>query len=446
MVWARRLDYPNKLVDEVVREVCKLMPRDPLPVAEHEIDLVCPADEVMQDFKRAGAGPGVRILGLYGMGGIGKSTLARKVFNLMHQGDHMSPGRHSCFVHVGQDAKSSTAPGQEKLVSKQKHLLKEMFDVTSGHGTIEEGRETLKRALGGKDVLLVLDDVWERGQIDALLVEGLGQGSRVVVTTRDRSLVDRGGRDPRWLPPREVQVLGEPAARTLFAWHAFGSSEPPAEHAGISKEVVSACGGLPLTLEVMGGLFAWQNPNTWGDIRHRLTEAEDLGREEEDSKLWGRLQISYDCLKERERGIFLDIVCFMLGKEEHVCSPVWGKGAGYSLDLLKQGSLLKTDDEGRFAVHDQLRDMGRRVASSQKPLSHVWMPASLELVCEVPCTLLTIYLHLCSVQLFSVQSRDGPCLRRPENTLTWTLLHILRACEAIVEIEDPCYSCPPAQP
>jgi len=308
----------------------------------------------------------------------------------------MSPGRPSCFVQVGQEVESHTSAGKEKLVLMQKQLLQELCGVKSDHGTVDAGVTHLMNTLGGKDVLVVLDDVWEKGQLDALLAEGLGPGSQVIVTTRDKRLVSWGNRDPRWLQPREVQGLGDDAARTLFVWHAFGCPTPPAEHANITIEVVGACQGLPLTLKVMGGLFASQNRNNWVAIRKRLMQAESLGHREDDSELWGRLQISYDYLDEREQGIFLDIVCFMLGKEEHVCSPVWGEGAGYSLDILVQMSLLSTDKQGSFAVHDQLRDMGRRVAKGKE--SHAWMPDSLKQCCKVPCTSLTTYSHLCSVQ------------------------------------------------
>jgi len=336
------------------------------------------------------------------MGGSGKSTLAKKVFNLM------SPGRPSCFVEVGQDVQSSKPSGKTELVRMQKQLLQELFGVPSGHQTVDKGKGELKRVLVGKDVLIVLDDVWERGQLDALLpavspgtqpAEELGPGSRVIVTTRDQSLVDCNERDPRWLPPWEVQGLGEAAARHLFAWHAFRSSEPPAEHAAITNEVVGACRGLPLTLEVMGGLFLQKGSGHWEAIRNRLMSADDLGWPDADRELWDRLQISYDFLCKREKAIFLDIVCFMLGKEERVCSPLWGKDAGSSLLILKQGSLLTSNDEGRFAMHDQLRDMGRRIVKSQEPLSHAWMPDSRNYLHRVRCTLLTVYSHLCSVQL-----------------------------------------------
>ena len=160
------------------------------------------------------------------------------------------------------------------------------------------------------------------------------------------------------------------------------------------NEVVRACGRLPLALEVMGGLFAREDSTSWEAIRDSLLEAEDLGSQEANRKLWGTLQISYKHLDKREQRIFLDIVCFMLGKEESVCSPVWGKYAMRSLALLKQSSLVRIDNQGRFVVHDQLRDMGRRIAK-EEPRSHVWMPDSLELLCKVRCTLLPVYSHLC---------------------------------------------------
>ena len=90
----------------------------------------------------------------------------------------------------------------------------------------------------------------------------------------------------------------------------------------------------------------------------------------------------------------------MLGKQERVCSPVWGEDAGYSLDLLKQGSLLKTDDGGRFAVHDQLRDMGRRMVQKRSPVSHAWMPeASLEMLRQLPSTIYFGSVHQAKVDL-----------------------------------------------
>ena len=182
------------------------------------------------------------------MGGSGKSTLAKKVFNLM------SPGRQSCLLEVGKDVKSGTPAGKRELVQLQKDLLRKLLNVRSEHATVDEGKRELESVLRGQDVLIVLDDVWEGGHLDALLPAvspfelwpgsrpfELGPFSRVIVTTRDQSLVDCNERDPRWLPPWEVQGLGEAAARHLFAWHAFRSSEPPAEHAAITNEVVGAC-------------------------------------------------------------------------------------------------------------------------------------------------------------------------------------------------------------
>ena len=73
---ARRLDYPNELVDKVVKEVCRLVPKAPLHVANHEIDIGRPADEVMQAFDREGQRPGVR--GCMGWGGAAKAPWPRR--------------------------------------------------------------------------------------------------------------------------------------------------------------------------------------------------------------------------------------------------------------------------------------------------------------------------------------------------------------------------------
>ena len=156
------------------------------------------------------------VVGLWGMGGIGKTTLAKEVFNRMR-----SAGLKSCFLEVGSEAT------EQKLGKLQHNMLKELLGKDEHVLSVDGGRGLLSRRLGGQQVAVVLDDVWSPDQLGALLVEGLGRGSRVVVTTRNRLLVDPakhpcvrpGG--PVWLPPHEVKLLGPTAAQELFEWHAF---------------------------------------------------------------------------------------------------------------------------------------------------------------------------------------------------------------------------------
>ena len=177
------------------------------------------------------------VLGLYGMGGIGKTTLAKAVFNDLQS----NFGGSTCFVEVGRDA------DRQQLRELQQQMLKELCGIDRQVSNLDAGTAELQARLGHAPVLLVIDDIWSTPQLDALLVS-VGQGSHVLVTTRDESLLRRPG-----IPVQEpVRLLDRDAAKELFSWCAFLQKEPPAAYADVASEAIQACSGLPLTLTIIG--------------------------------------------------------------------------------------------------------------------------------------------------------------------------------------------------
>ena len=209
----------------------------------------------------------------------------------------------------------------------------------------------------------------------------LAPGSRVVITSRDRNLLNNIMQEAGESKLYEVQVLSPSDALQLFIQHAFYNDTPSDSFLNFSTEIANACGGLPLALEVIGAFLSdKRNPRDeriWREAMMALCKNGDI---------LSRLKISYDGLSEIEDQVmFLDIACFFFGTHVDDAMEFWESDDFYSpayssLRRLIDKSLVEEDSSGRLSMHDLLRDMGRDVVRKQSPLnegkqSHLWHPS-----------------------------------------------------------------------
>ncbi|KAH9319837.1 hypothetical protein KI387_021606, partial [Taxus chinensis] len=219
--------------------------------------------------------------------------------------------------------------------------------------------------------LVVLDDVDHKKQIEALGAEWLAAGSRVLVTTRDKSVFDN---------EIHVYILNElrkEEALQLFCWHAFLKPYPDKDYKDLSKRIVNTCCGLPLSLEVLGAfLYQRKDRRCWKETFSQLESAKF-------DDIYSRLKISYQDLNSEEREIFLDIACFFVGQDREAAISYWEDldlNPHINLSNLVLKSLVKIDykQEEIISMHDHLRDMGRAIVGdeSRDPAkrSRLWKP------------------------------------------------------------------------
>jgi hypothetical protein len=223
-----------------------------------------------------------------------------------------------------------------------------------------------------KKVLVVVDDVGTRENLIALqvlVIEGKQKGivsSNVIVTCRNWQILEGHVSENGKM---DVAPLNMEEAKELFLFQAFRITKVVKEgFEVIFDEIVQACDGLPLSLEVMGGfLHTKQQLEIWKDVLQRLRNAEALDGGKED-KLWRSLQISYEDLQPIERNMFLDIACYFCGMNEQMIIQIWDSQSSPQLGLrnLKDRSLVKQNEIGNLVMHDQLQDMGRKIATIEK--------------------------------------------------------------------------------
>ncbi|KAH6558781.1 hypothetical protein KP509_1Z045800 [Ceratopteris richardii] len=236
------------------------------------------------------------------------------------------------------------------------------------HNDELHGRALLSSKLRGIKALVVLDDVDSIAQLEALydpLCSSLGPKSVILITSRNQAILQHAQSSHIF----ELHGLSEESSQRLFNWHAFLKPEAPPELKEVSKRVVNACQGLPLSLKVVGTyLFHNIDERYWH-------ESLDFFRRNKSGVL-GVLRKSLDGLERDERDSFLDICCFFVGQNDILCRAylegVYGVGLTH-LKLLHSRCLLTFDkEEGTFenqwniGMHDHLRDMGRQVVREEE--------------------------------------------------------------------------------
>ncbi|TYI03282.1 hypothetical protein ES332_A11G327000v1 [Gossypium tomentosum] len=308
--------------------------------------------------------PDFRKLGIWGMGGTGKTTLAEAIFH------HVLNGFQSYFFL----ANVREYEERGKLFKlRQKFLSAILEDENLCISTSRIGSGFLKDRLSRKKVLVVCDDVSKLSQLEFLFGGNnrLGPGSRVIVTTRDKQVLIQYGIDLIY----EMKELDEDESIQLFSQHAFKSNNPMEYHQlKLSQMVLSFANGNPLAIKVIGSSLCGKTKS------YQESEVKKL-KEVPNPEIQKLLKWSFDGLECEEKEMFLDIACFFKGKDRDIVTWIMDSCYGFAysrIENLIDKSLISVS-QNQIAIHDLLQQMGWNIVCNESPLmlekrSRLWIP------------------------------------------------------------------------
>ena len=292
----------------------------------------------------------IRIIGIWGTGGMGKTTLARVVYRMVSN-------QFEACSFIANIREFAEKYGLHKL---QQTLLNELLmrkDIKVQD--VDNGALMIKTRLHHKKILLVLDDVHDLDQLNKLVGEHdwFGLGSRVIITTRDAHLLKHKVDETY-----EVEGLDYDEAFQLFNLKAFKQEGPNEDFLGLSQAYVHYADGLPLAIDILGSFLLGRSKDEWKSEFDRLKKFPER-------KILDTLKISFNGLEETEKEIFLYIACFFNHANQDTIIEILDSLELYpkiGLSVLKDKSLIKCQDNHLW-MHDLLQEMGRDIVHQESP-------------------------------------------------------------------------------
>ncbi|PWA69755.1 NB-ARC domains-containing protein [Artemisia annua] len=295
------------------------------------------------------------ILAIWGMGGSGKTTLARHIaYSNWQKFEHIS-----IVEDIGSRSTDDLCQLQEKLVR----------DIIGGKEktipSVCQGTYTIENALQRKKALIVLNNIVTRTQLDALLGTGTKTQSKIIITTTYRH-ASKWFQSTSWrCKEHRMKLLDDSESLELLNLHAH---EPKASMEGyeddLAKKVILYCQGNPLALEVLGSSLNDDRRKDVWDSRFRSFEREMHG------DIRKVLRLSYDWLPlAADRNLFLHIACYFIGKDkdyvEKILEPDYSAISG--IVTLTNCCLLSVSPNNKLMMHRLLQELARTIVYDESP-------------------------------------------------------------------------------
>ncbi|XP_057445594.1 disease resistance-like protein DSC1 [Lotus japonicus] len=346
------LKYRNDadLLEEIINRVLMSMPKYPVnrkrligmekPIADLESLL-------WKESTKA------HIIGIWGMGGIGKTTIVEEIF-----GKKCFEYGGSCFLSKVKDKlqKEGIQSLKEKLFSK---LLAEDVKIYTPNLLPSD----IEKRIGRMKVLIVLDDVNDTDQVENIFgtVDWLHSGSRIIITTRDKQVLISNKVDDIY----QIGELSYSEALELFNLSAFNQIHLEQEYDDLSQRVVNYAKGIPLVLKVLGRLLCEKGKEVW---ESQLDKLKKISIE----KVHEAMRVSYDDLDRREKNILLDIACFFNDSNMTMSSLISllkyhenDNSVAVGLERLKDRALVTISKDNFVSMHEIIQEMGREIVRQE---------------------------------------------------------------------------------
>ncbi|XP_015076029.1 putative late blight resistance protein homolog R1A-3 isoform X1 [Solanum pennellii] len=291
----------------------------------------------------------IDVISIVGMPGLGKTTLAYRVYNDKSIVDHFDV---CAWCTVDQER------NEKKLLQK---IFNQVIGLKERFNEDHDVADKLRKRLCGQRYLVVLDDMWDTDTLDELMrpFPEFHKGSRVILTSRKKEIALHGKchSDPLYL-----RLLKSEESWELLEKRVFGGEGCPDELKDVGKKIARRCGGLPLVVDLIGGVISKKEKKEalWAEVLNDLSSS-IFKDEEEVVKV---IQLSYDHLSDHVKPCLVYLATYPKDQDIRISelNDLWisqgleMKSAEEVVDELISSSLVIPFDDSIFKIHDLVHD------------------------------------------------------------------------------------------
>ncbi|KAL5562870.1 hypothetical protein UlMin_032617 [Ulmus minor] len=335
--------------------------------------------KTLEEIMEALRDPNLTMIGVYGMGGVGKTTLVNEVARQAKE--------EQCFS----DVVMVTVSQKVDLKSIQNRIAEWLGLTLDGEDMSRRAIRLRDRLTQEKKILIILDDIWR--EVDLLEVginfeAGDQKGCKILLVSRDRDVLCSLMDVTKII---EVKVLSDREAEGLFNKF-VGDKADNSDFKELANQVVGECGCLPIAIVTIARSLKNKDILFWKDFLYRLKSSRGM-----EGKVYTSIKMSYDVLQSEEEKKLL-LLCSLHGEDANVyVNDLMFYGIGWDLfegvhtmeearcrahslvEKLKDHCLLLDgDDEDTVKMHDVIRDVMISIANEDEHMHCLTKVADLE--------------------------------------------------------------------